>query len=94
MPGSQAAGNAGITADFSRVNHYNFMTSRIDYDEGSWSTTVATTEATATVSYSLFGHTADWPSLRAREQDHETAKVQIHLTFELRSGAWLVAQTS
>ena len=94
VPGTQAAGNAGIAASFSRDNHYNFIASRIDYDEPSWEVSVNQASATARLRYSLFGHTADWPSLRPRESDHETNAFQMELEFELHGGAWLVTRSS
>jgi hypothetical protein len=94
VAGSQAEGNAAITANFSRENRFNFIASRIDYNGHSWRTSVGQTTASISVGYSLFGHTADWPSLRAREEDHQTAEVQLQLEFELRDGKWLVVRSS
>ena len=94
IPGSQAEGNAGITADFSRENHFNFISTRIDFDESSWSVSVSDSSATATFRYTVFGHSASWPSLQARETDHESSGVTMNLDFELRSGAWLVTRSS
>jgi hypothetical protein len=94
VPGSQAEGNAAITADFSRENHYNFIATRIDVDPASTHVTVLSTSASAIVQYVLFGHDADWPSLRPRETDHSTKPVTLHLEFELRADKWLIAQSS
>jgi hypothetical protein len=94
VPGSQAAGNAAITADFSRENYYNFIASRIDYNAKSWNIVVANSTATASVRYMLYGHAADWPSLHSREPDHETPEVELKLQFDLRDGNWLVSQSS
>jgi len=92
--GSQAEGNAGITADFSRENHYNFMSNRIDFVNSSWQVTVNSSTASVSVQYSVFGHDADWPSLRPRESDHESAPVRLTLELEYQSGQWLVAQST
>src|SRR5579884_3792451 len=67
VPGSQAAGNAGVGAAFSRDNHYAFIASRVDI--ASLTVSLNVTTAMASVSYSLYGHTADWPSLKPRESD-------------------------
>jgi hypothetical protein len=94
VPGSQAEGNAGVAADISRQDHQNFIASRIDFDERSWSVSVAETVATVTFRYAAFGHAASWPSLRPREADHETREVGMTLEFELRDGLWLVDRSS
>lgn len=94
VPGSQAEGNAGIASSFSQSNHYNFISTRIDYDSSSWQTDVAASTATVDVKYALFGHNADWPSLTPREPDHEIQPVSLHLVFELRGGQWLLSQSS
>ena len=93
VAGSQAEGNAGILADFSRENHYNFIAGRVDYDPSSWQVSVGGATATAVFQFELFGHNADWPSLRAREADHESHSVQMNLEFQLEDGKWLVAHT-
>jgi hypothetical protein len=94
VSGSQAEGNAGIGASFSRSNHYNFIATRIDFDETAWDVTVRKDTATVRFRFSLFGHEADWPSLTPRGPDHEKGPVELHLDLELRSGAWLVTESS
>jgi hypothetical protein len=94
MPGSQAEGNAGIVSSFSRANGYNFIASRIEYASDSWQVTVVDDTATVLVTYSVFGHAADWPSLRPRESDHEAKPTSLHLEFELSKGQWLVSRSS
>lgn len=93
VPGSQAEGNAGITADFSRENHYNFMSSHIDFIESSWQVDVNTNTASVSAQYSVYGHNADWPSLRPREADRESSVVKLTLDFEYQEGQWLVAHS-
>ena len=88
--GSQAQGNAGASAAFSRDAHHNFVASRIDVREASWTVGVFTDRATATIVYALYGHDADWPSLRPRESDHETSDFRQLLSMELTNGIWLV----
>src|SRR5581483_4934082 len=88
VPGSQAAGNASILADLSRQNHYNFISSRIDFDPQSWQINVLVNTATATVTYSLYGHLADWPSLRPRDSDHQSPGVLLNLQLELHGDQW------
>lgn len=87
VPGSQAAGNAGINADISIQNHKNFMVSRLDLDESSWRISPA---GIVDVRYSVFGHEATWPSLAPLEADHERGPFAIHLEFEDFNGQWLV----
>lgn len=94
VAGSQAAGNAGIVANLSRENHYNFIASRIDYDASSWHVAVLDATANVTVRYSLYGHLADWPSLAPKEADHETPTAQLQLELALRDGRWLVDRSS
>ena len=93
VPGSQAEGNAAVTSDFSRENHYNFMANRIDIDETSWQISVTDSVATASFRYSVFGHDADWPSLRPREPDHESKPVGVQLEFEYQGAQWLITQS-
>lgn len=94
VSGSQAEGNAAILADFSRENHYNFIATRVDFDETAWQLSVEASTATASFQFRLFGHNADWPSLRPRESDHETASIKMSLEFELDGGKWLVTRSS
>jgi hypothetical protein len=91
-PGSQAQGNAGASAAFSRDAHHNFLASRIDIRERSWMVGVFTDRATATIVYALYGHDADWPSLRPRELDHETSDFRQILSMELANGTWSVSE--
>jgi hypothetical protein len=92
VPGSQAAGNAGVASSFSRDNHYAFISSRIEFS--SVKANISTSTATATATYSLYGHTADWPSLTPREADHESARFDLALELELRDNVWLVSRSS
>jgi hypothetical protein len=92
VPGSQAAGNAGVASNFSRDNHYAFIASRVDF--AAVAATVNRTTATAKVTYALYGHTADWPSLTPRESDHETGSFDLSLDLELRGSQWLVSRSS
>jgi hypothetical protein len=94
VAGSQAEGNAGIVANLSRENHYNFIATSIHLDEAAWIVSLSRETASVTARYSLVGHLADWPSLTPRESDHETPAVQLQLGFELRDGKWLVNQSS
>jgi hypothetical protein len=91
VPGSQAAGLAGIAASFSRTEKYNFIVDRVDFDAASWIAQVNTTTATVSFRYSLHGHDADWPSLRPRETDHESQPLSASYQFELHEGSWLIA---
>jgi hypothetical protein len=92
VPGSEAEGNAGIASSFSRDNHYAFIAARIDY--GAWQVTVDSTTANVTLHYTLYGHTADWPSLRPREADRTMNPVTLKLELEFHGSAWLVSRSS
>jgi hypothetical protein len=92
VPGSQAAGNAGVASSFSKDNHYAFIASRVDF--GSVVAAVNQDTATAKITYALYGHTADWPSLAPRESDHETASFDLSLELDLRGSQWLVSRSS
>lgn len=92
VPGSQAAGNAGIASSFSRDNHYVFVAATIGYAE--WRTTVNDTSADVAFQYTLFGHAADWPSLKPREPDRTNGPISLSLEFELHGDTWLVSRSS
>jgi len=91
---SRAYGNAAIAASISKDAHHNFMAQRIDVDEGAWSVHVLQTHATATVIFRLFGHDADWPSLRPREPDHETTAYRMTFQMEMVGKSWLIYETA
>lgn len=92
VPGSQAAGNAGIASSFSRDNHYAFIASGITYS--GWRIDLTGSAASVDLQYTLVGHAADWPSLRPRESDHAQGPIAMHLEFELHGASWLVLQSS
>jgi hypothetical protein len=92
VPGSQAAGSAGVASSFSRDNHFAFIASRIDFSRVDAQVNVDS--ATATVTYSTYGHLADWPSLKPREADRENGPFTLKLVLELHGTAWLVSQSS
>jgi hypothetical protein len=87
---SQAYGRAALNARISKSEQHNFVAARVDIDEASWIVDVTATQATVVVSFRMYGHDADWPSLRAREPDHETNS--LHSTFQMvvNGQQWLV----
>jgi hypothetical protein len=87
---SQAYSNAAIAARISKDAHHNFMTQRIDVDENAWAVDVLSTHATVSVTYRLYGHDADWPTLRAREPDHETGAYITKFQMEMVGEKWLI----
>jgi hypothetical protein len=93
-PGTQADGNAGINVTISKTSRANFMASRVVVDESSWKVVVLTQHATVACAYRLLGHDADWPSLRAREVDHETKQLRANFEMELVGKRWLITKYS
>ena len=91
---SRAYGNAATAASISKDEHHNFMAQRIDIDEGAWTVDLLSARATVTVTFRLFGHDADWPSLRAREPDHETAAYLMKFEMEVVGKSWLIYETT
>jgi hypothetical protein len=91
---SQAYSNAAVAARISKSAHHNFVAVRIDLDEAHWTTDVSSEHATVTVMYRLFGHDADWPSLRAREPDHETTSYPSTFQMERVGEKWVIYQSS
>src|SRR5438105_834029 len=87
---SRAYSNAATAARISKDAHHNFIAERIDVDEAAWQLNVLTTHATASVTFRLFGHDAEWPSLRAREPDHETSAYTIEFQMERVGARWLI----
>ncbi len=94
QPDTQADGNAGIAATISRSAHHNFIAERIDLDESSWRVQLSSVHATVAVAIRLYGHDADWPSLRAREPDHETGIYQARFEMEHATTTWLIYTSS
>jgi hypothetical protein len=92
QPDTQAYGNAGINVTISKSEHDNFIASRIDFDELSWHLDVLSEHASVDVAYRLYGHDADWPSLRAREPDHESKVLRADFQLELVGSKWLVTK--
>lgn len=86
----KAFSDAATSARISKEAHHNFVALRIDTDERTWAVDVLSTQATVTVTYRLFGHDADWPSLRPREPDHETDAFRTEFRMELVGGNWLI----
>ena len=91
-PDTEAYGNAGVAATISKSAHHNFMASRVEIEETSWRIDLVVDQATVDVSYRLFGHDADWPSLRPREPDHETTAYPAELEMQLLASKWLVTK--
>lgn len=90
---SQAFSDAATAARISKEAHHNFMAVRIEIDESTWAVEVLPTHATVAVTYRIFGHDADWPSLRPREADHETDAYRSEFKMELVGDSWLIYST-
>jgi hypothetical protein len=91
---SQAYGRAALNARISKTEKHNFVASRVDIDESSWIVDVTATQATVAVSFRMYGHDADWPSLRAREPDHETNILRSNFQMGANGQQWLVYKFS
>jgi|SRR5438270_13037534 len=87
---SQAYGRAALNARISKDEKHNFVVSRIDVDEGSWAVGLSSGKATVSVSFRMYGYDADWPSLHAREPDHETEILHSSFDMEAIAQGWLV----
>jgi hypothetical protein len=87
---SKAYSSAAEAAFISKDAHHNFMAQRVEVDEGTWMVNVLATHATVAVTYRLFGHDADWPSLRPREADHETPSYRSSFQLEMVGEKWLI----
>ena len=91
---SEAYSNAAVAARISKSAHHNFVAARIDVDEAHWSVALSAQHATVTAIYRLFGHDAEWPSLQAREPDHETTSYQYSFEMELIGHTWVIYESS
>jgi hypothetical protein len=91
---SQAYGNADLAALISKSEHHNFVAQRIDINESAWRVELTLAHATVDVTFRLYGHDADWPSLRAREPDHETTGYVSKLELAMAGGQWLIYHSS
>jgi hypothetical protein len=90
--GTQAEGNSLVAATISKTDRHNFAASRVDFDETSWQVSVLEEHAAVDVSYRLYGHDAEWPSLRPRETDRETPAYPAHFQMERVGQTWLITQ--
>lgn len=87
---SQAYERAALNARISKSEQHNFVASRIDIDESSWTVRFSATKATVVVAFRMYGHDADWPSLKPRDSDHETTRLQSSFDMESSGPRWLV----
>jgi hypothetical protein len=87
---SQAYGNAAEAATISKSDGRTFAASRVDIDEATWRLDLAGSRATVLMAYRLYGHDADWPSLRPRGPDRLTPVYPMDFEMELAAGQWLI----
>lgn len=89
VPGSQAEGNAGVSAHVVQGSGKAFVTTQLQMTSLDV-TLAASTDALATVSYTLTGYDATWPGLSQTSQSRTiTARHQLEL--QLVGSKWLVA---
>ncbi|HEV7680180.1 MAG TPA: hypothetical protein VGQ42_16585 [Candidatus Dormibacteraeota bacterium] len=87
VPGSQAEGNAGVSAGLVQNSHKAFVTNRVTF--GKSNTNVNSSSATVDMEYSLAGYDADWPSMEVRSTERTiTGRAVLEMT--LTRGRWLV----
>jgi hypothetical protein len=91
---SQAYGNADIAGTISKTEHHNFVASRIDIADTAWTVNLSSSHVTVGVAFKLYGHDADWPSLRPRESDHETTTYSASFEMELVGQKWLIYKST
>lgn len=87
VPGSQAAGDAGLEAGVVHDKHIAFVTTQIDVTN--YSADVSSASAEVSLDYSFRGYDADWPSLVPRGTPR-LIKSHWLLDFSYVDGAWLV----
>jgi hypothetical protein len=92
LPGSQAAGNAGVIAGIVRENHVGFVTDQVDVTLNT--VDISTSNATASIDYRFVGYDVDWPSLARRPGSGRTIAAHSTLELTLITGKWLVDRVS
>jgi hypothetical protein len=90
--GTPAEGNSLVAATISRSSRRNFIASRVDVDETSWRISLLLDHATVNVAYRLYGHDAEWPTLRPLDADRETPAYPGVFQMDLVGQRWLVAK--
>jgi hypothetical protein len=88
VPGSQAAGNAGVAAHVVHDTGRCFVVTSMDISRVSVSV-VGGSSALASVSYTLTGYDADFPSLK-RAAPNRSIQAHKDLEFQLEGQRWLV----
>ncbi len=91
---SQAYGDAAAAAEISKADHHTFAAGRVDVDDATWRIDVTGSLATVHVIYTLYGHYADWPSLRAAGPDHSTPQYKVVFGLRLTDSKWLIYLSS
>jgi hypothetical protein len=91
---SQAYGNAAVAARISKEDHRTFAASRVDVDETTWRIDISATRATVHVAYRLYGHDADWPSLRPQGRDRLTSAYSLNFEMQMVAAQWIIYRTS
>ncbi len=88
VPGSQAEGNAGVSAHVLHDTGRAFVVTRLTITSDAV-TMAGSSAAIADIEYTVTGFDAAYPSLR-QLGDPRTVTAQKHLEFTLVSGKWLV----
>ena len=91
---SQAYGNAADVARISKESHHTFATIHLEVDESAWQVDLASTLATVHLAYRLYGHDADWPSLRPSGPDRLTQSYSVAFQMELVGTRWAIYESS
>ena len=88
VPGSQAEGNAGVSAHVVRATGRTFVATEVDVTR--IQVDFASPVATVTLAYTLDGFDASWPSLQQLGTGRAVSRDAV-LELDLVAGQWLVA---
>ena len=89
VPGSQASAVVVDNGEISRDQRNNFMASRVEIDERSWTVSVTGTQATTAFSFRAFGHDAHWPDLKSMNADYWGPSQNYVIHLIKRDDQWL-----
>jgi len=89
VPGGPALAFAGNSAEITADLGKTFVPARINIAPPV-SVVVNTPHATVDLSYSLYGHEVEWPSLRAVEADHTRGPLSLQVELLRQGDTWLV----
>jgi len=89
VPGGPAFAFAGNSAEITADLRRTFVPERINIAPPV-SVVVSAPHAKVDLSYSLYGHEVEWPSLRAVEADHTRGPLSLQVELLRQGDTWLV----